>query len=129
MTSRAAPFLCPRPRGLMGQGRRGLFSPFKSRVMDSSGQKVVVIGAGEFAEIAYEYFTHDTPHEVAAFSVERAFVKQDNLFGLPIVAFEELPLHYPPDRFAVFVAVTYTKLNRVRARLFNAAKRKGYRAI
>ena len=32
-------------------------------------KKLILVGAGELAEIAYEYFTHDSEYEVVAFSV------------------------------------------------------------
>jgi len=88
--------------------------------------KLVIIGDGETAELAYEYFTHDSPHEVVAFSVEREYAKRDRLFDLPVVPFEEVEQLYPPAEFKAFVAISYTQLNRVRARLYQAAKRKGY---
>ena len=79
---------------------------------------IVVVGDGEFAEIACEYFTHDSPYEVAAFAVERAFRRRDRLFDRPVVDFEDVEARFPPERFGAFVAVTFTQLNRVRARLF-----------
>ncbi|HKY26626.1 MAG TPA: acetyltransferase [Pyrinomonadaceae bacterium] len=90
-------------------------------------EKIVIVGDGETAELAYEYFTHDSPHEVVAFSVEREYAKKDSLFGLPVVHFEEIERDYDPASHAAFVAVSYTQLNRVRARLYDKAKRKGYR--
>jgi len=89
-------------------------------------QPLVIVGDGEFAEIAYEYFTHDSPHDVVAFAAERAFRTRETLYGLPVVAFEEVERHFPPAEHAAFVAVTFTQLNRVRARLYAAAKAKGY---
>lgn len=94
--------------------------------MTGKQQKIVLIGAGEFAQIAYEYFTHDSPYEVVAFSVEKDYIETDTLCGLPVVPFETLEQHYPPSTHAAYVAVTYPQLNRVRARLFDAAKKKGY---
>ena len=91
------------------------------------GSKIVIVGAGEFAEIAYEYFTHDSPYEVAGFAVERQWLKEPTLFGLPVVPFEEVERAYPPAGFQAFVAVTFTNLNRTRARLFEATRAKGYR--
>lgn len=91
-------------------------------------RQLVIVGAGETAEIAYEYFTHDSPYEVAAFSVEREYLDSEERFGLPVAPFEELPARYPPARYEVFVAVSYTRLNRVRKRLFEAVKALGYRA-
>jgi sugar O-acyltransferase (sialic acid O-acetyltransferase NeuD family) len=94
-----------------------------------SGERIVIVGDGEFAEIAYEYFTHDSPHEVVAFSVETPFLHKTELFGLPVVPFEDLETRYPPDGHRTFVAVTYTQLNRVRARLYRETKNKGFRPV
>jgi sugar O-acyltransferase (sialic acid O-acetyltransferase NeuD family) len=95
--------------------------------MTSSGPQLVIVGDGEFAEIAYEYFTHDSPYTVAAFAVERPFLAKNSLNGLPVVPFEEVDRRYDPTVFDAFVAVTYTQLNRVRTRLYHDVKQKGYR--
>jgi sugar O-acyltransferase (sialic acid O-acetyltransferase NeuD family) len=91
--------------------------------------KLVIIGGGETAGIAYEYFTEDSPYEVVAFSVERPFLKEPTAHGLPVVAFDELETHYPPTEYHAFVAISYVQLNRVRARLYQATKAKGYRLV
>lgn len=95
--------------------------------MDRSGRKLVLVGDGEFGEIAYEYFTHDSAYTVVAFAVERQYLERAELFGLPVVAFEEMAERYPPDAHEAFVAITNTQLNRVRTRLYRAAKELGYR--
>lgn len=95
--------------------------------MSSGASKLVIVGDGEFAEIAYEYFTHDSDYDVVAFAVEEEFRQRDELFGLPVVAFEGLEQSHPTAEHAVFVAITNTQLNRVRTRLYLAAKDKGYR--
>jgi sugar O-acyltransferase (sialic acid O-acetyltransferase NeuD family) len=90
------------------------------------GGKLVIVGDSLFAEIALEYFTHDSPYEVVAFAVERPYRKRDELFGLPVVDFESLPQRYPPGEHSVYVALVYTQLNRLRARLASASKQLGY---
>ena len=90
-------------------------------------KKLVIVGDSAFAQIAYEYFSVDTDYAVAAFSVERAYLKQEELLGLPIIPFEELRSVFNPETHEVYVATTYTQLNRLRARLSNVAKEKGYR--
>jgi sugar O-acyltransferase (sialic acid O-acetyltransferase NeuD family) len=85
------------------------------------------VGDGEFAQIAYECFTYDSDYDVVAFSVEMPFLKRSNLNDLPVVPFENLEDKFPPDRFDLFVAVTQTKLNRVRMRLYREVKRKRFR--
>ena len=89
-------------------------------------RKLVIIGDSAFAEIAYEYFTHDSEYEVVAFSVEREFLRRTELFGLPEVAFETLEDLYAPDSHHFFAAHVYTQLNALRTRLYTEAKRKGY---
>lgn len=95
--------------------------------MSHAGRTLIVIGAGETAQIAYEYFTHDSPHTIAAFAVERAYLDERTLYGLPVLPLETLPGRYPPDEFGAFVAISYNSLNRVRSRLFGIVKDLGYR--
>jgi sugar O-acyltransferase (sialic acid O-acetyltransferase NeuD family) len=63
---------------------------------------------------------------VVAFSVEKAYRDADVFYGLPLVDFESLGESYPSDVFECYVAISSTQLNRVRARLFNEVKAKGY---
>ena len=90
-------------------------------------KRLVLIGAGEFAEIAFQYFSHDSDYEVAAFSVDAEFIKSPELEGLPIVPYGELLDRYPPSDYDVFVAIPSTQLNRLRTRFYNDAKQKGDR--
>jgi sugar O-acyltransferase (sialic acid O-acetyltransferase NeuD family) len=92
-----------------------------------TGRKLIIVGAGETAQIAYEYFTHDSPHTVAAFAVEGAYLTESDLYGLPIVALERLSERYPPDEFGAYVAISFNSLNRVRRRLFGIVKDLGFR--
>jgi sugar O-acyltransferase (sialic acid O-acetyltransferase NeuD family) len=88
--------------------------------------KLVIVGDSLFAEIAYEYFTHDSPYEVVAFAVEREYRKRDELLGLPIIDFESVTQRYDPAGHSVYVALVYTQLNRLRTRLAAASKALGY---
>jgi sugar O-acyltransferase (sialic acid O-acetyltransferase NeuD family) len=89
-------------------------------------RKLVLIGDSAFAEIAFEYFQHDSEYDVVAFSVEREFLKRDSLFGLPVIPMEEMETHYPPAEHSFFAANVYTQGNQLRTRLYEAAKAKGY---
>ena len=89
-------------------------------------RQLVIVGDSSFAEVASEYFTHDSPYEVKAFSTERPYLKRDTLCGLPIVPYDELTQRYHPSEYDIFVAVVYTQLNRLRTRLYLQAKEWGY---
>lgn len=90
-------------------------------------KKLIIVGDGEFAEIAYEYFSRDSEYKVEAFAIEKEYKKKNYLFNLPVVPFEELEKLYDPQKFHVFIAVTYTQLNRVRTRLYHESKKKGFK--
>jgi len=96
--------------------------------MENTG-KVVIIGAGETAALAYEYFTHDSAFSVAGFSVEEKYLEVDTFLGLPVVPFENMESYYHPGQYQAFIAISSTQLNRVRTRLFQSVKEKGYRCV
>ncbi|ODM13345.1 sugar O-acyltransferase [Eisenbergiella tayi] len=89
-------------------------------------KKLLIIGSGEFAEIAYEYFTYDSEYDVVGFAVEKEYLNKEELFGKKIVEFENILKMYPPQQYYVFVAITYNQLNRVRRRLYRKCKKLGY---
>ncbi|EMK6691723.1 sugar O-acyltransferase, partial [Vibrio cholerae] len=60
-------------------------------------KKLVIIGAGELARIAFEYFTYDSSYDVFAFSVNKEFIESSEINGIPVVEFEELERIYPPS--------------------------------
>jgi len=89
-------------------------------------RKLVIVGDSAFAEIAYEYFAHDSEYNVVGFSVEQQYLKRDLLFGLPVVAFEQVQDRFSPAGHSFFAANVYTQKNQLRTRLYSAAKEKGY---
>jgi sugar O-acyltransferase (sialic acid O-acetyltransferase NeuD family) len=92
-----------------------------------SAKKLVIVGDSAFAEIAHEYFDADSAYDVVGFAVEQTYLKRDQLRGLPVVPFESMQDRFDPLTHEVHVAVVYTQLNRLRARLAAEAKAKGYR--
>ena len=91
--------------------------------------KLVIFGTGDIARLAHYYFTTDTPHEVVAFTVDRAYRQADTLLGLPVCDAEDVRQRYPPDDVAMFVAISYTKMNRVRAEKYAAMRTAGYQLL
>jgi sugar O-acyltransferase (sialic acid O-acetyltransferase NeuD family) len=87
---------------------------------------LIIFGAGDIAQLAYYYFSTDSSYEVVAFTVDAAYLTVNIFCELPVVPFEELENHYPASQYALFIAVSYTKLNQVRKEKYLAAKAKGY---
>ena len=89
--------------------------------------KVVLFGNGQIAGVVHTYLTHDSPHEVVAFTVDRAYIGEETEYlGLPVVPFEDVQDLYPPDGHEMFVSVSYQKVNGLRQRKYLEAKAKGY---
>jgi sugar O-acyltransferase (sialic acid O-acetyltransferase NeuD family) len=88
---------------------------------------LVIFGAGELAEVAHFYFTRDAGAAVAAFTVDAAYLKERRFCGQPVVPFEEVGAAYPPDRHDLFVALSYARINALRAEKCAAGKAQGYR--
>ena len=89
-------------------------------------KKLIIIGSSSFAEIAHDYFEEDSPYTIEAFSVEKKYVNGSTLKGKKIVPFETLEKIYNPKDYSIFVAIAYAQLNRLRTRLVNSAKEKGF---
>jgi sugar O-acyltransferase (sialic acid O-acetyltransferase NeuD family) len=89
-------------------------------------KKVVLFGTGFFASVIYSYLDHDSPYEVAAFTVDGDHLQEDSLFGLPVVAFEEVASIYPPSDYGMMIAVGYQKMNWLRREKYERAKQLGY---
>ncbi|WDZ96596.1 acetyltransferase [Herbaspirillum sp. WKF16] len=89
-------------------------------------KKLVIVGTGSFAEVVFAYFEEFSDYEVVAFACDPEFKKADVYLGLPLHLIDELPSRFPSSDFAVFVAVGYRKMNKIRQRLFESMKEKGY---
>jgi len=92
-------------------------------------EQVVLFGASKFARDVYVHLKHDSPYEVAAFTVDGAYLREETLFEHPVVPFESVESLYPPDRFQMLVAVGYQRLNEFRSEKCEQARAKGYRLI
>jgi len=90
---------------------------------------LVIFGAGDIARLAHHYFTTDTAHEVVAFTVDAAYRQADTLLGLPLCDAEQVVQRFPPGDVAMFVAISYTKMNRVRAEKYAAMRAAGYQLL
>lgn len=88
---------------------------------------LVIFGAGEIAEVAHFYFRHDSRRVVAGFTVDGAYLKENVFCGLPVVPFEEAQQRFAAATHDLFVAMSYAKVNAVRAQKCAAARAAGYR--
>jgi sugar O-acyltransferase (sialic acid O-acetyltransferase NeuD family) len=88
--------------------------------------KLIVFGAGDIARLAHFYFSRDSDHEVVAFTVDSTYRKSDSFMDLPLISFDAAARLYPPATHRAFVALSYSKMNAVRAEKYQQMKALGY---
>jgi sugar O-acyltransferase (sialic acid O-acetyltransferase NeuD family) len=90
---------------------------------------VVLFGTGDFAQVACEYLHRDSPHEVVAFTVHEQYIEESELLGREVVPFERVEELHPPSKFAMFVALGFSGVNKTRRALYEECKGRGYELI
>jgi sugar O-acyltransferase (sialic acid O-acetyltransferase NeuD family) len=90
-------------------------------------RRVVVFGTNTLASLARHCFVHDAEREVVAFTVDEGYLTGVEMEGLPLVPFERLPEHFPPDMHAVAVPLGYLRMNELRRERVAQARQMGYR--
>jgi sugar O-acyltransferase (sialic acid O-acetyltransferase NeuD family) len=89
-------------------------------------KRIVIFGTGEIGMLAKFYFDRDSDYEVVGFTADDEFVSADGIGNLPLVPFSKLTEKFPPSEVGVHVALSYKKLNQVRAEKYYAVKSLGY---
>ncbi|MFC0605133.1 acetyltransferase [Winogradskyella pulchriflava] len=91
--------------------------------------KIIIFGTGDIAQIANYYFENDSEYEVIAFTVDRDYINSNSFEGKPLVAFEDIETLYPSSNYKMFIALSYSKMNKIREAKYNEAKLKGYELV
>ena len=89
-------------------------------------KKIIIIGSGETAELAYDYFTRDSSYEVAGFAIENPGENEKIFCDKPVFNLKDIPDRFPCDKYTLFVAIGSKKLNTVREHFFKLYKSIGY---
>jgi len=91
--------------------------------------KIVIFGNGEIGELAEYYFRTDSEYEVVAFTADEEYVKSDTFCGLPLIKFQGVKEIYPSDSYKMFIALSYSSMNKDRAGKYYKAKELGYSLV
>jgi sugar O-acyltransferase (sialic acid O-acetyltransferase NeuD family) len=89
-------------------------------------QSLVIIGAGENAELCWHYFTRHTAYKVDGFAVDEEYLQATSLHGLPVLSIADLVDAFPPGTHHAFVAIGYSGGNRHRQAKCEEVRALGY---
>jgi len=89
-------------------------------------EKIVIFGNGEIGELAEYYFRTDSKYKVVAFTADEEYIKKDTYCELPLIGFNDVINKYPPKEFKMFIGLSYSNMNKIRAEKYFKAKKLGY---
>lgn len=81
------------------------------------------------AEVISYYAEQECGYEIAAYTCDKEYIKQNSFLEKPLIAFEEIEKNYSPEHCDMFVALGYQDLNKLREKKCNDAIEKGYKLI
>ncbi len=85
-----------------------------------------IFGNGDIAEIAHYYFTNHSEFKPRGFIVDSEFYDKENFCGLDVFSTEDF-LKLKNDESKIFVALGYSKLNKIRENKYLFFKKRGYK--
>ena len=88
---------------------------------------LVIFGMGDMAQLAHYYFSCDSDYDIAGFTLDAEYIVAKNFCGLPVVPFNNVFDYFPPEKYDLFIAVSYSELNQVRKEKYYTAKKLGYK--
>jgi hypothetical protein len=77
---------------------------------------------GLFTEIVNQYFSDTPGYEIAGFTLDDAYIEDATYLGKPMLPFSEIEQSHPPDKYDMFISLSYTEMNKLRERKFQEAK-------
>lgn len=90
-------------------------------------KKLIIFGIGNLGELAKFYFDNDSDFETVAFTLDEKYIKEKTFSGLPVYSFSNLENYFNTDDYYLFIAIGYSKMNKIREEKYNQALEKGYK--
>tara|TARA_B110001452_G_scaffold181271_1_gene152200 strand:- start:3096 stop:3755 length:660 start_codon:yes stop_codon:yes gene_type:complete len=91
--------------------------------------KIVIFGTSQIAQLAKYYFDIDSSYDVVAFTVDQEYISSDNFEEKPLVPFGDIKKLYPPSEYKMFIALSYSKMNKIREKKYFESKDLGYELV
>jgi len=89
-------------------------------------QEIVIYGDSDFAEQVKYQLDSDERYKVISFTVDESKYVKDRFLDLPVIPFQLLGNYYKKDEINIFVAIGYTKMNKIREKVLKEIENEGY---
>lgn len=87
---------------------------------------IIIFGLGMQAELLHFYIRQDWKENIAAFTVDRPYCREESFLGLPVIPFDEINNHFIAQESYFLVAIGYAHLNKLRTERAKALSTYGF---
>jgi len=89
-------------------------------------EKIIIFGNHEFAKMMAEYVQKFTNNEVSYFTVNKKYIKDSKILGLPVIEFESIENKLDKSEYKFLITLGYNQMNSLRENIFSKVQEKGY---
>lgn len=90
-------------------------------------ESLIIVGDGEIAELANEYFLKDNKFNLIGHVVEKKFQTREKVNETKVFNLENIKKDFPPNEVKVFIGIGSNKLNFIRSKYYKMLKENGYK--
>lgn len=89
-------------------------------------KKAILFGTSGQAEVMAYLLDIDSEYEVVAFTSTSDYINSNEIYGRPLVPFENIEEIYDPQEYEMHIAIGYNDRNKTRTKFYQQSKKKGY---
>ncbi len=90
---------------------------------------MIIFGTSTFSKLMKWYVENDTLEKVEAFTVEKEYMTEQEILGIPVLPFEELENTFDKGKISILNTCGYHNMNDIRKKVFEMCKEKGYKLL
>ena len=90
-------------------------------------RKLLIFGTGEISTLAKYYFEKDSTYKVGGFVCDDEYHNMDKYENLNLYKFSYFKENFEPNKYDIFVGISYRGLNKMREDIYNKIKKLGFK--
>ena len=90
-------------------------------------RKLLIFGTGEISTLAKYYFEKDSTYKVEGFVCDDEYHNMDKYENLNLYKFSYFKENFEPNKYDIFVGISYRGLNKIREDIYNKIKKLGFK--
>jgi len=92
-------------------------------------KQIIIFGTGQTSEAVSHYFEKIGNINIAAYCLDGDYITSDKFMKRPVISLEDISKEFDNEYYDIFVAIAYSKLNKIREEKLLNLQKLGYKAI